>query len=309
MFCYAIYWDVIRISRRKKCFDRNVYYFSTKIFDWNHSGNHNLFFFTCTACYETNLGGCSIYGHTIRSVSIYTALRCFNQNSRIVSTNLSCVDDSDHGIGYAIPDEKLEQFFVDNKELGLYRRVIEEITRKKVHTLSAEQEAILADSGELLVAPENIFSMFNNADIRFPEITGEDGTKVPVTHGRYVSYMESKDRRVRKEAFESVYSTYKSMKNTSAAMFSANVKADMFIAKAKKYDSTLAMRLDDSNDTVVGVITIFIMMAHAMWAIWVLTVKTPTARLYYNRLSIFLWCIWLIPYFFEVYLGLSLHSS
>ncbi len=67
--------------------------------------------------------------------------------------------------------------------------------------------------------------------------------------------------------------------------------------------------MNNEMHTVVGVITIFIMMAHAMWAIWVLTVKTPTARLYYNRLSIFLWCIWLIPYFFEVYLGLSLHSS
>lgn len=147
----------------------------------------------------------------------------------------------------AIPDEKLERFFTENKELGLYRRVIDEITRKKAHTLSAEQEAILADSGELLASPENIFSMFNNADLKFPEITGEDGSKVPVTHGRYISYMESKDRRVRKEAFESVYSTYRSMKNTSAALFSANVKADMFIAKAKKYESTLQMRLDDSN--------------------------------------------------------------
>lgn len=60
--------------------------------------------------------------------------------------------------------------------------------------------------------------------------------------------------------------------------------------------------------TVLGVVTIFIMMVHAMWAIWVLTVKTPIVKLYYNRFSLFVWCIWLVPYFFEIYLGLSMHS-
>lgn len=147
----------------------------------------------------------------------------------------------------SIPEETITQFLDSNEELQLYRRVLEEITRKKAHILSASEEALLADAGEVLGAPSNIYSMFNNADIKFPEITGEDGEKVPVTHGRYVTYMESKDRRVRKEAFESVYSTYRSMKNTAAALFASNVKASMFAAKAKKYDSTLAMYLDDTD--------------------------------------------------------------
>ncbi len=60
--------------------------------------------------------------------------------------------------------------------------------------------------------------------------------------------------------------------------------------------------------TVVGVITIFLMMAHAMWGVWVLTVKTPGARTFYNRFSIFLWCLWLVPYFFEMYLSLPIAS-
>lgn len=146
-----------------------------------------------------------------------------------------------------IPEETITQFLASNKELQLYRRILEEITRKKAHTLSANEEALLADAGEVLGAPSNIYSMFNNADIKFPEIIGEDGEKVPVTHGRFVSYMESKDRRVRKEAFESVYSTYRSMKNTAAALFASNVKASMFAAKAKKYDNTLAMYLDNTD--------------------------------------------------------------
>lgn len=147
----------------------------------------------------------------------------------------------------AVPEETIAQFLASNKELQLYRRILEEITRKKAHTLSANEEALLADAGEVLGAPSNIYSMFNNADIKFPEIIGEDGEKVPVTHGRFVSYMESKDRRVRKEAFESVYSTYRSMKNTAAALFASNVKASMFAAKAKKYDNTLAMYLDNTD--------------------------------------------------------------
>lgn len=147
----------------------------------------------------------------------------------------------------SIPEETITQFLDSNEELQLYRRILEEITRKKAHILSASEEALLADAGEVLGAPSNIYSMFNNADIKFPEIIGEDGEKVQVTHGRYVTYMESKDRRVRKEAFESVYSTYRSMKNTAAALFASNVKASMFAAKAKKYDSTLAMYLNDTD--------------------------------------------------------------
>lgn len=147
----------------------------------------------------------------------------------------------------AIPEETIEQFLASNEELQEYKRILNEITRKRSHTLSASEEALLADAGEVLGAPSNIYSMFNNADIRFPDIIGEDGEKVPVTHGRYVTYMESKDRRVRKEAFESVYSTYGSMKNTAAALFASNVKASMFAAKAKKYNSTLEMYLDDTD--------------------------------------------------------------
>ncbi|WP_455716838.1 oligoendopeptidase F [Anaerosporobacter sp.] len=147
----------------------------------------------------------------------------------------------------SIPEKTIEQFLSSNEELQEYRRILEEVTRKRAHTLSANEEALLADVGEVLGAPSNIYSMLNNADIKFPEIIGEDGEKVPVTHGRYITYMESKDRRVRKEAFDSVYSTYRSMKNTEAALFASNVKASIFTAKAKKYNSTLEMYLDNTD--------------------------------------------------------------
>ena len=59
-------------------------------------------------------------------------------------------------------------------------------------------EKLLASAGELAESPKDIFSMFNNADIRFPKITGEDGTDVEVTHGRFISLLQSKDQRVRR---------------------------------------------------------------------------------------------------------------
>jgi oligoendopeptidase F len=147
----------------------------------------------------------------------------------------------------SIPDEIIVQFRVENEELKLYDFYIKDILRLKPHILSAEMEELLADAGEIAEAPGNIFSMFNNADIKFPVIKDEDGANVLITHGRYGQFLESNDRRVRREAFEGVYATYRSYRNTLAAAFSANVKQEVFFAKARKYKSTLERVLDAAN--------------------------------------------------------------
>ncbi|QHQ62500.1 oligoendopeptidase F [Anaerocolumna sedimenticola] len=147
----------------------------------------------------------------------------------------------------SIPEETLNSFLVSNQELKTYEFAIKEIIRQKPHTLSTEMEELIADTGEMADAPDSIFSMFNNADLKFPEIKNEDGEMVELTHGRYVSFLESSDRRVRQEAFQTLYATYKKFKNTLAATFSANVKQEAFYAKVRKYPSTLAKELDKSN--------------------------------------------------------------
>lgn len=96
-------------------------------------------------------------------------------------------------------------------------------------------------------APQNIFTMLNDADIRFGEITDADGETVPLTKGRYVTFLENSDRRVRKEAFTSLYNTYFSQKNTLAATYAASVKSDVFFAKARNYSSARKMALADDN--------------------------------------------------------------
>ncbi len=146
-----------------------------------------------------------------------------------------------------IPEETIAQFKYEAQELMLYDFYLKDILRIKPHILSSEQEELLADAGEIAEAPDNIFSMFNNADIKFPEIEDEKGEKVRITHGRYGQLLESTDRRVRREAFEGVYSTYQSFRNTLAASFSSNVKQEVFFAKARKYNSTMEKALDGGN--------------------------------------------------------------
>ncbi len=146
-----------------------------------------------------------------------------------------------------LPDGIIETFLDENEELSAYRQYFENIIRQKKHVLPTEQEQLLAAMGEVAESPKDIFSMFNNADIRFPEITGEDGHPVQVTHGRYMSLMQSRNRQVRKDAFEAMYGVYGDWRNTLAAMYRANVKQEAFLAKAHKYTSDLEAALDGSH--------------------------------------------------------------
>lgn len=146
-----------------------------------------------------------------------------------------------------LPDGIIETFLDENEELSVYRQYFENIIRQKKHVLPTEQEQLLAAMGEVAESPKDIFSMFNNADIRFPEIIGEDRHPVQVTHGRYMSLMQSRNRQVRKDAFEAMYGVYGEWRNTLAAMYRANVKQEAFLAKAHKYTSDLEAALDGSH--------------------------------------------------------------
>lgn len=147
----------------------------------------------------------------------------------------------------AMPETKLQQYFEKNKKLEQYKILLERILRRKEHTLSANEEEIIAKTYEMSSAPDDIYSLFNNADAKFGTITDEEGNQVELTHGRYIKFMESKDRWVRKEAFTAMYHTYEQFKNTIAATFTANIKKAKFYADVKKYPSSLAAALDHGN--------------------------------------------------------------
>lgn len=146
-----------------------------------------------------------------------------------------------------MPEARLREFITQNEELRLYEFVFDELLRQKQHILSEREEQLLAEVGEVASAPGQIFTMFNNADTRFPKIKDEQGNEVEVTHGRYVQFLESRNREVRKAAFDAVYSTYGKHRNTLAAIYATNVKKDIFYAKARGYESARAMALDSDN--------------------------------------------------------------
>ncbi len=147
----------------------------------------------------------------------------------------------------ALDAQTLEQYFAQEPALEAYRKYIEEIQRLKPHCLSAEMERLLAMTDEMSNVPETAFSVFNNADLRLPEITDADGEKVRITHGRYITLLESPDRRVRREAFEKMYGTYRQFENTLASLYSGQIKQLIFHAKARRYSSTLEAAVNRVN--------------------------------------------------------------
>ena len=146
-----------------------------------------------------------------------------------------------------ITTEKINIFFNENPELETYKRYISEILRGKNHTLDKKTETILAKSRQMANAAENIFSMYNGADIKFPSITTEEGEEIEITHGNFVPLLESTDREVRKAAFEGVYETYGKMRNTLAATFAANLDQANFYAQVRNFSSAREMYLYGSN--------------------------------------------------------------
>lgn len=143
--------------------------------------------------------------------------------------------------------EQLEAAEKENERTAYYGRKIEDMLRGQEHTLDAEKEELLAAAGDMAEAPDDIFSVLMNADMKYPDIVLEDGTHLPLTNSTYISYMESPDRAVREGAFKTLYGQIASLKNTFAAIYRGNLKQAKFYAQSRKYSSARAMYLADSN--------------------------------------------------------------
>jgi len=146
----------------------------------------------------------------------------------------------------SLPDETLEKMIAD-PNLAPYRFTLEEMRRQKAHVLGKSEEALLAQAGNISQAPNTIFGMLNNADLKFPTIKNENGEDVELTHGTYIQFLESRDRSVREAAFKAMYDTYGKLKNTLASTLAANVNKNLFYARARKYPSALEMSLFADN--------------------------------------------------------------
>lgn len=146
-------------------------------------------------------------------------------------------------------DEKVLNGFLEDEKASFYKKFIDEILRDKPHTLSEREEELLAATSELTLVPENVYDMLAYADMEFPEIEDENGEKVRISHSNYSLYIKSKDKRVRKDAFEAEFNTYGTYKNTFASTLYGAIKSEIFYAKVRNHNSAIEASLfeDDIN--------------------------------------------------------------
>lgn len=147
----------------------------------------------------------------------------------------------------AIDEQTLQSFYASCPELERYRRYLTDLRRRKAHTLSSQEERLLAAAGEMAQAPDTIYGSFADADISFTDAVDGEGNRHPLTQGTFVSLEESQDRVLRRSAYENLYDGFAGFKNTAAALLNAQNKQLKFFADARKYDNALDASLDATN--------------------------------------------------------------
>ena len=168
----------------------------------------------------------------------------------------------------AAPEEKILSFIDENPKLKQYEFVLKDALREKKHVLTAAEENILAQMSEVTGATNDVFKMLNNADLNFGTIVDEDGDTVNLTHGNYITFMESHDRNVRKAAFTNMYEAYKALINTIAVNYNYNTKNDVVSARIRKYDSARQAALSGGNipeevyDNLISVVNEYLPVVH-----------------------------------------------
>lgn len=146
-----------------------------------------------------------------------------------------------------ISDEKMEQFMREQSGLKLYELSLSRILKRREHILSPAEERIIAMTGEMSNTPSTVFSMLDNADMKFPDAVDSEGKAHQITHGSYIPLMQSEDRELRRSAFTNLYDTYKSYENTYTAILSGHLKTLAFNANARRYENTLEAALDSTE--------------------------------------------------------------
>jgi len=161
----------------------------------------------------------------------------------------------------AIPDDTLNLFYIAQPELETYHRALYRMRRLSAHILSAAEEKLLSAAGEMANAPDAIGSVLRNSEMKYPSVLDKDGNEHALTNGSYGPLMESSDRVLRRNAFETLYGHWNEFKNTVAATLDAQFKQLRFFADARKYPDTLTAALD-ANEVPVEVYTNLIEAVH-----------------------------------------------
>ncbi|HER0864525.1 TPA: oligoendopeptidase F [Streptococcus pyogenes] len=133
--------------------------------------------------------------------------------------------------------EDYQAFLTETPDLKVYNHFFDKLFQAREHVLSQAEEELLAGAQEIFNGAEETFSILDNADIVFPVVKNDKGEDVELTHGNFISLMESKDRSIRQAAYEAMYSTYEQFQHTYAKTLQTNVKVQNYKARVHKYDS------------------------------------------------------------------------
>lgn len=146
-----------------------------------------------------------------------------------------------------IDQTKLDEMISSNKELILYRHFFDDLIRFKKHTLEKEQEELLAMASEVTQVPYNTYSLFTNADLKFPKVADDKGNELEMSHSRFYAALYSKNRDYRERAFKSYLKPFKDNVNSFSSLFNGNLKSNIFYARARKYNSAREAALNKNN--------------------------------------------------------------
>ena len=147
----------------------------------------------------------------------------------------------------AIGEEKVKDFMFSTEELKIYKAYFDNLFRKEKHMLSEREEKILAMSSSMAKIPRNLFNILNNIDVKIDTVQDSKGNEVEVTHGNYTKLLESKDRVLRENVYNTYYKFYVSHKNTFAGMYSSSIKKESFFSEVRGYNSSLEASLHEDN--------------------------------------------------------------
>lgn len=147
----------------------------------------------------------------------------------------------------SLTEAQLDVFYAQTPKLAHYKRYFSELLRQKAHILDRATEALLAQVGDIAGTAQNTFAMLNNVDLKFPIVENAKGEKIRLTHASYIPLVESSKRSVRQSAFEALYSTYDSFKNTLASLFAGNIKQYALFSQVRHFASPLEMALSENN--------------------------------------------------------------
>ncbi len=193
----------------------------------------------------------------------------------------------------AITEEQYQNYLAEEPKLQPYKHFFDKLLQNKEHVLSQREEELLAGAGEIFGAASETFAILDNADIVFPLVKDEDGNELQLSHGVYMRLVESKNREVRRGAYEALYSTYEQYQHTYAKTLQTNVKVQNYRAKVRNYKSAREAALaanfvpESVYDNLVSAVRKHLPLLHRYLALRSKILGIPDLKMYdvYTPLS------------------------